>query len=68
MSTLTQKLTLAEIVNANPSLARQLEARGLDYCCGGASTLEDACARNGLEVTRDVQICDDCTIEFLTWV
>jgi regulator of cell morphogenesis and NO signaling len=51
MTELTQNLTLAEIVNTHPSLARQLEARDLDYCCGGATTLEDACATNGLDVT-----------------
>ena len=37
-------------MNTHPSLARQLEARDLDYCCGGATTLEDACATNGLDV------------------
>lgn len=50
MTELTPNLTLADIVTAHPSLARQLEARDLDYCCGGATTLEDACAANGLDV------------------
>lgn len=50
MTGLTPNLTLAEIVNAHPSLARELEARDLDYCCGGATTVEDACATNGLDV------------------
>ncbi len=50
MTELTPNLTLAEIVNTHPSLARQLEAHDLDYCCGGATTLRDACATNGLDV------------------
>ena len=28
-----------------PQLARELERRGLDYCCGGGRTLGEACAR-----------------------
>ncbi len=43
--------TLADIVTARPSLARVLEAQGLDYCCGGSSTLVDACA--ALELDAD---------------
>ncbi len=41
--------TLGAIVSARPSLARELEARGFDYCCGGGRTLADACVDNGLD-------------------
>lgn len=41
--------TLADIVTSRPSLARALEARGLDYCCGGRATLRDACAAQQLD-------------------
>ncbi len=41
--------TLAELVNTNPDLARELERRSLDYCCGGRRTLADACAAAGLD-------------------
>jgi regulator of cell morphogenesis and NO signaling len=46
-------VTLAELVDHHPELARQFERRGLDYCCGGRHTLDEACARAGLplEVT-----------------
>jgi regulator of cell morphogenesis and NO signaling len=44
---------LADIVTAEPSLARELERLGLDYCCGGTQTLEQACAANDLD-TRAV--------------
>lgn len=49
MTTFTPHSTLADIVTARPSLARTLETRGLDYCCGGSTTLEDACAANQLD-------------------
>jgi regulator of cell morphogenesis and NO signaling len=42
-------MRLAEIVTAYPTLARELEARQLDYCCGGAQRLADACATAGLD-------------------
>jgi regulator of cell morphogenesis and NO signaling len=42
-------MTLAEIVTEDPGAARLLEGHRLDYCCGGRETLEDACAREGLD-------------------
>lgn len=50
MTTITRHTTLADIVTAQPDLARELEARGLDYCCGGAATLADSCRSNDLDV------------------
>ncbi len=41
--------TLAEIVTQRPALARELERRSLDYCCGGQKTLAEACADLGLD-------------------
>ncbi|MEJ7798968.1 MAG: DUF542 domain-containing protein [Ilumatobacter sp.] len=55
MTMLNPDTTLAEIVNLQPSLARELEARGLDYCCGGAATLQDACAEHGLVVDTAIR-------------
>lgn len=42
--------TLADIVNQNPRLARELERRSLDYCCGGQRTLAEACAEAGIDL------------------
>lgn len=42
-------LTLAELVEAHPSLARELERRNLDYCCGGRRSLGDACRNRALD-------------------
>ena len=49
MMTITRDTTLGEIVSADPALARPLERRGLDYCCGGARTIAAACAEHGLD-------------------
>lgn len=41
--------TLGALVNDHPELARALERRGLDYCCGGRRSLADACIGLGLD-------------------
>lgn len=46
---MTEDPTLASIVTANPAAARVLERHGLDYCCGGARRLRDACAARGID-------------------
>jgi len=48
-NTIDPRMTLGALVNANPELAREFERRGLDYCCGGGSSLADACADLGLD-------------------
>ena len=66
MTTFTTHSTLAEIVTARPSLARVLETRGLDYCCGGGATLEDASAAQGIDpksVLADLTAGVDATDE-----
>ena len=42
-------MTLGDIVTRHPSLAAELERRGLDYCCHGARTLHVAAAELGLD-------------------
>lgn len=46
---LRSDMSLGDIVNASPKLAAQLERLDLDYCCGGATTLADACVANDLD-------------------
>jgi regulator of cell morphogenesis and NO signaling len=41
--------TLAELVLERPSAARVFTRLGLDYCCGGRDSLEDACRARGLD-------------------
>jgi len=40
---------LGEVVTAHPQLARELERRGLDYCCGGQRSIAEACWAVGLD-------------------
>ena len=42
-------MTLGEIVTLRPSLAADLERRGLDYCCHGGRTLAEAAQQAGLD-------------------
>lgn len=47
--------TLGELVLEHPEAAAVFERLGLDYCCGGGRTLEQACSQHGLDVgTVDV--------------
>lgn len=41
--------TVGEIVAVMPATFRTFERLGIDYCCGGKSTLEEACAGKGLD-------------------
>ena len=43
MPTETAK-TVAQIAIENPNAAREFEKLGIDYCCGGKQTLDEACA------------------------
>jgi len=48
METIDIETTLGDVVRDRPQLARELEARGLDYCCGGRRTIAEACRAAGL--------------------
>lgn len=49
METIPITTELGALVTAHPELARELERRGLDYCCGGRASLEQACRAAGLD-------------------
>ena len=46
---LSPNATLADIASNQPSLLRELEQLGLDYCCGGHRSLDEACRQQGLD-------------------
>lgn len=50
MTMIDPQMTLGELVDEYPQLAREFERRGLDYCCGGGRTLAAACAGRGLDI------------------
>lgn len=49
MTMIDPQMTLGELVDEYPALAREFERRGLDYCCGGGRTLAAACVGRGLD-------------------
>lgn len=40
------------LLRRDPSLSRVFETLGLDYCCGGAQTLGNACLAKGLDLAE----------------
>lgn len=51
--------SLGELVAAQPGRARVLERLGLDYCCGGSATLQDACSAAGVDLDTAVTALAD---------
>jgi regulator of cell morphogenesis and NO signaling len=66
---MTSTRTLASFVDEQPDAARVLERHRLDYCCGGQSTLADACASAGIDpaVVLDELATLDVTNEPAPW-
>lgn len=55
MSTIDATATVAQLVIEKPARARVLEQVGIDYCCGGKKSLQQACEEKNLsveEITR----------------
>lgn len=50
MSTIPADTHVAALVLEQPSRARVFERFGIDYCCGGKTPLETACADRGLDL------------------
>ena len=55
MNTMTTAKTVGELAAENPAAARVFEKLGIDYCCHGACSLEEACHAAALpvEVAQD---------------
>jgi regulator of cell morphogenesis and NO signaling len=51
MNTLTTK-TVRELATENPAATRVFEKLGIDYCCGGSQSLEQACEKANLPVEQ----------------
>jgi regulator of cell morphogenesis and NO signaling len=49
MTTFTPELTVGEIAAKLPGSVRVFEKYRIDFCCGGKTPLEDACAKSGLD-------------------
>jgi regulator of cell morphogenesis and NO signaling len=55
MSTITLETTVGQIVTERPSRARIFERHGIDYCCGGKISLQEACDRKKLDPQAVIQ-------------
>jgi len=51
MSTVTAK-TVRELAVENPAATRVFEKFGIDYCCGGSQSLEEACEKGNLAIDQ----------------
>ncbi|MHB1557503.1 MAG: iron-sulfur cluster repair di-iron protein [Isosphaeraceae bacterium] len=50
MTTITPETPVGQLVADDPRRAHLFERLGIDYCCGGRSTLDRACREKGLDV------------------
>lgn len=48
--------TVGELVVEHPQRSRVFEALGVDYCCGGKQTLENACHQRGLNLKHVIEL------------
>lgn len=59
MSTVTEK-TIREIALENPATIRVFERFGIDYCCGGRKSLEQACSELQLSPDQVAEKLEEC--------
>ena len=48
--------TVREIAIEHPTTVRVFGSLGIDYCCGGKRSLQDACERAGVPVERALDL------------
>lgn len=48
--TFTKNMTVNEVIQAFPEAMKVLDAFGIDLCCGGMDTLEEAARKVGVAV------------------
>ena len=49
---MTAERTVRELALENAAATRVFEKLGIDYCCGGNKSLEDACRASNLSVDQ----------------
>lgn len=70
----TPGTTIGEIVSGDFRAAAVFQKYGIDFCCGGNRTVEDACRAKQIdaaavisEVARECATADDSAPQFATW-
>jgi regulator of cell morphogenesis and NO signaling len=56
-------VTIAEIVTDDISKAGVFKKFGLDFCCGGGRTIQDACAKKGVDMNTLISELEKPTME-----
>lgn len=56
---LNAKQSVRDLALEIPGATRVFEKMGIDYCCGGAASLENACASAGIETAEVVRALDE---------
>ena len=63
--------TVREIAIEHPTTVRVFESLGIDYCCGGKRSLQDACQRAGVPVEQALNLLatvkEDSTADTANW-
>jgi iron-sulfur cluster repair protein YtfE (RIC family) len=61
LTTPTTQTTITELLLDRPARARLFQKLGIDFCCGGKLSLEDACRRKSLnpETTLEALLIED---------
>jgi regulator of cell morphogenesis and NO signaling len=55
--------TVREIAINNPATVRIFETLGIDYCCGGKRSLQEACDRANVQMARALELLADAKPE-----
>jgi regulator of cell morphogenesis and NO signaling len=70
----TPGTTIGEIVSGDFRAAAVFQKYGIDFCCGGNRTVEDACRAKQIdatavltEVVRECAVADDAAPQYATW-
>jgi len=60
---ITAEKTVRELALENPAATRVFEELGIDYCCGGNRTLDEACTAVHVSIERVLQALDAVPVE-----
>ncbi|PAU93274.1 iron-sulfur cluster repair di-iron protein [Aliifodinibius salipaludis] len=63
MMSITKERTVGQIVKDDYRTAQIFQQHGLDFCCGGGRTIEEACAKKDVDLNKIVQALNQITTD-----
>lgn len=51
-NTISSEMTVSEVIRLYPAAVAVFNAFGVDACCGGAASIEEAAERDGVDVSE----------------